>query len=161
MGFNAARLRMAESVDVSEHFVADAIRKAKGGGAVAVALKTEVRRLEALLASLSAELLAARRVHRIELDAIRQARVRQVETQDEAQDEAALQMPTVVVSTPAAFLSMVQGCDAGHQRHIVKTLQHIVFDEADILLTAFDSDIRRLWALLAFQTLVSRVECLS
>jgi hypothetical protein len=28
-----------------------------------------------------------------------------------------------------------------------------VFDEADILLTEFDTDVRRIWALLALQTL--------
>lgn len=100
-------------------------------------------------------------------------------------NDSDVQMPTIVVSTPAAFLNLVEGCDQGHQKHIVRTLRQIVFDEADILLTAygtglntaasqngndskiwlialtvcllhgvfFSSDIRRLWALLAFHSL--------
>eukprot|EP00939_MAST-03C_sp_MAST-3C-sp1_P001884 g1884.t1 len=62
------------------------------------------------------------------------------------------------VSTPSALVQHISNFyDNGHQQNFVKRLTHVVFDEADALLTGgYEASIRRLFVLLAYGDVKSR-----
>jgi superfamily II DNA/RNA helicase len=65
--------------------------------------------------------------------------------------------PRLLVSTPSGWLGHVDRIsDVGLQKHLTKVVKHVVFDEADILLTGFEQDLRAIWGLLAYGDLKGR-----
>eukprot|EP00940_MAST-03C_sp_MAST-3C-sp2_P002496 g2496.t1 len=82
----------------------------------------------------------------------------QSDTNDDGATERDSRRARVYVSTPSALVQHLDNYyDKGRQKNFVQRLSHVVFDEADALLTGgYEAAIRRIFVLLAYNDVKSR-----